>query len=1223
MPMVENDLRSELSKRILVLDGAMGTQIQELRFTEKDFRGKEFEGQDSNLRGCNDALCLTQPDKIRGIHRRYLEAGADIIETNSFNANAISLADYGLQSRVADINLAAARLARSAADDHMAKTGKRCWVAGSVGPTNKTLSMSASVEDPAARDIDFDTLEAAYFDQISALVEGGVDIVLIETIFDTLNAKAAIFAAKRAIAEQPRRVELMLSATLTNSGRTLSGQTLEAFVASVAHADPLAIGLNCGFGAESLAGWAQQLAGITDKPTLLYPNAGLPNAMGEYDETPGVTALQVEKILKAGAVNIVGGCCGTTPDHIRRIAELAKQYQPRIPQKLKPQMRLSGLDLKVVSPEMNFTNIGERCNVAGSRKFLRLIHEKNYAEAIDIAQKQVEAGAQIIDINMDDAMLDSRAEMVHFLNMLAGEPDVARVPIMIDSSRWEVIEAGLKCLQGKGIVNSISLKEGEEAFLRHADFIKNMGAAVVVMAFDEKGQADSYERRIEICQRAYSLLTGKAGFNPEDIIFDPNVLAVATGIEAHDRYALDFIEATGWIKQHLPGAKVSGGVSNLSFSFRGNNYLREAMHSVFLYHAIAKGLDMAIVNAAAMIPYDEIPSDVRQAIEDVFFCRRSDATERLIALAEELKAKKAEGKEVAEKEPENLSTDDLLSRKLVKGSSEGIEPLLEESMKQHGSAIAVIEQPLMAGMNEVGQLFGDGKMFLPQVVKSARTMKQAVAWLQPYIEKEQSSQGGKSAGKIVMATVKGDVHDIGKNIVGVIMRCNGYEVIDLGVMVPAEEIIQRAIDEKADFIGLSGLITPSLEEMCRVAQMMQQKGLSIPILIGGATTSAIHTAVKIAPCYNHIVAYTRDAAMLPTLAQSIIADPKSSEKRIKEMQETLRADYEQRKTPLIPIAEARQNKLQIDWNGYEPPIPRRPGITDVEIKVGDVVDYINWRAFFPVWKMDASFAELAEIRGCGHCQAQWLAAQKKERINKASEAMQLLKDARAAIARLVREANSSIRARVALWEARSNGENIIFTTDRGEVVLPTLRQQRSNDNGKCLSLSDFISPNGDYAGAFAVTAGEEIERIIRDYQATDDYKALLYQSISDRIAEASAEYLHKLVRRELWGYAPDEDDAPIAALHGKYRGIRPAAGYPSLPDQHSIFAVDELLRGLDKAGITVTENGAMSPSSSVAGLLIAHPQSRYFAIGKIGDDQRADYAQRRGITPEELRKWLP
>ena len=909
------DLKTALSERILVLDGAMGTQIQRYGLKEEDYRGGVFADHPQKLKGCNDVLCLTRPDVIAEIHSDYLDAGADIIEANSFNANAVSMADYGLASYVKEINRAAAAIARREADKRIA-AGRQCWVAGSVGPTSKTLSMSADVENPAARELDFDTLREAYVEQMCALIEGGVDLFICETIFDTLNAKAAISAAKEAMRLAGRSVEIALSATLSSTGgRMLAGQTIEAFVASTAHSGAVALGLNCGFGAESLEPYIKQMASLTDAAVMLYPNAGLPNAMGEYDETPEITASHLSKMMDAGVINIAGGCCGTTPAHIRAIAEAARSHTPRKPVVRKPEMRLSGLDLKIVSPEQNFTNVGERCNVAGSRKFLRLINEKNYQEAVDIALKQVEAGAQIVDVNMDDAMLDSKAEMVHFLRLLAAEPDVARVPVMIDSSKWDVIEAGLKCLQGKGIVNSISLKEGEEVFLAHAKFIKEMGAATVVMAFDEDGQADTFARRTEICARAYKLLTEKVGFPAEDIIFDPNVLAVATGIDSHDRYALDFIETVGWIKQHLPGAKVSGGVSNLSFSFRGNNYIREAMHAVFLYHAIRQGMDMGIVNPAASVLYTDIPADVLERIEDVVLNRRPDAAERLIETAEALK-NTATGTEAVKQDVwrEEPMVEKRLQYALIKGIGDHLEEDLAEAVKLYPKAVDIIEGPLMEGMNKVGELFGAGKMFLPQVVKTARTMKKAVAILQPLIEADKQ-EGVRSAGKVLMATVKGDVHDIGKNIVSVVMACNNYEIIDLGVMVPAEMIVRKAIEEKVDIIGLSGLITPSLEEMAHVAVELKRAGLDIPIMIGGATTSKLHTALKIAPVYGGPVIHMKDASQNALVAARLLNPESSSEfvERLNKEYEDLRLKNSARQVKTVSLEEAQKNKLNL-WS---------------------------------------------------------------------------------------------------------------------------------------------------------------------------------------------------------------------------------------------------------------------------------------------------------------------
>ncbi|MGM9801993.1 MAG: methionine synthase [Candidatus Limisoma sp.] len=1211
---MKKDIRNAIADRILIVDGAMGTQIQAFNLSEDDFRGNRFANHPYKLAGCNDVLCLTRPDVILSIHRNYIAAGADIIETNSFNSNAISLADYGLEDLVYDLNREAAKLARRAADE-----ADCVWVAGSVGPTNKTLSMSASVDDPAARETSFDELLATYCDQMRGLIDGGVDIIQIETIFDTLNAKAAVAAAESAMEISGRRVELIISATPAVGGRTLSGQTIEALIASLAHANPLAFGLNCGFGADTMAPLIAEFAAKSAFPTIVYPNAGLPNALGEYDETPQMMAAHVERILADGSANIIGGCCGTTPDHIHALAELAKRYNPRqlpeIPQKL----TLAGLDAIDITAERNFVNIGERCNVAGSRKFLRLINEKNYDEACDIARRQVENGAQIIDINMDDAMLDAEAEMRRFVNLLSSDPDIARVPFMLDSSKWNVIQAGLKCLQGKGIVNSISLKEGEATFVDHARFVKSMGAAVVVMAFDEQGQADTFDRRIAICSRAYRILVDSVGFNPNDIIFDPNILAVATGIEGHNRYALDFIEATRWIKQNLPGAKVSGGVSNLSFSFRGNNYIREAMHAVFLYHAIRAGLDMAIVNAAALMPYSEVPDDLKTAIEDVIFDRRLDATDRLIELADSLKNTDRQADTVKTEAAQSLSPDQRIAEMLVKGRCDNLEALLSEALALHGSAIAVIERSLMAGMNEVGRLFGEGKMFLPQVVKSARMMKDAVAWLQPLIEAEQAGNSGRNAGKILMATVKGDVHDIGKNIVDVVLRCNGFEVVDLGIMVPAEQILDKAAEIGADIIGLSGLITPSLDEMCNVARLAQQRGMSTPILVGGATASPLHTAVKIAPCYDGLVAYIRDAAMMPAVARRIIDNRDATAAEIRADQLRLRSQYNA-EAPLS-LDEARRMRHRCSCGAA--PKPNRPGVTKIDIKVSDVVDFINWRAFFPVWNLDASFAELAEIRGCGHCQAQWIAAQKPERMNKIMEAQNLLKDARAALARLIREADDSMKAVVAIRSAHSLGDDIIVDVDGSPLVIPTLRRQHRNADGCCLALADFVASADDFLGAFAVTSGSRIQAIIDGYKGRDDYKLLLYQSLADRLAEAAAEFVHLQVRRSIWGYAPDESADPRPALSGNYIGIRPAAGYPSLPDQASVFAIDKMLGGIDAAEISLTENGAMMPASSVAGLFIANPEARYFMVGDIDDDQRADYADRRGISLDELAKWLP
>lgn len=1223
-------LKQLLDQRILVLDGAMGTMIQRYGLGEREFRGERFAHTDVELKGNNDLLCLTAPHIIDEIHRAYLEAGADIIETNSFNANAISMADYRLEGVVREINFAAARLARQAADAYSTAEKPR-FVAGSVGPTNKSCSMSPDVENPALRSLHFDTLAAAYREQMEALVEGGVDLLLVETIFDTLNAKAALWAARQAMESAGREVPVVLSVTVTESGRTLSGQTLEAFLTSVSHASLLAVGLNCSFGARDMKPWLQRLAAMAPCYVSAYPNAGLPNQLGEYDETPQSMAVQIKEFIDEGLVNIVGGCCGTTPEHIAAYRELVAGAAPRRPASRDHRLHLSGLDDLVVSRETNFVNIGERCNVAGSRKFLRLIHEKNYAEALDIARQQVEAGAQVIDINMDDAMLDARDEMVNFLNLVVSDPDIYRVPVMIDSSKWEVISAALKCLQGKAIVNSISLKEGEELFLQHAREIKRMGAAVVVMAFDEKGQADTYERKIEVCARAYRLLTEVAGMAPCDIIFDPNVLAIATGIESHDNYAVDFIRATAWIHQHLPEAKVSGGVSNLSFSFRGNNYIREAMHAVFLYHAIAQGLDMAIVNPATSVTYDDLPAETLTLIEDVVLNRRPDATERLIDFAARHREEADKPNRTEPQERTSVPVADRLRQALVKGLSTHLESDLAEAVAQYGSAIAVIEQPLMEGMNRVGQLFGEGKMFLPQVVKSARTMKQAVAILQPLIEQENARTGETAKrGKFIIATVKGDVHDIGKNIVGVILACNNFEVIDLGVMVPAERIVERAIAEKADFVGLSGLITPSLEEMGHVVAEMEKADLRTPVIIGGATTSRLHTAVKIAPRYNGPVVHAGDASQNPLIAAQLL-NPQTRQSFIDSLQaeqEALRRS--QKPADTLPLAEAEQRAPRIDWAHYVAPRPRELGRHTIAPTITEIRPYINWRAFFAVWKIGAQYAAIADMRGCDHCRAAWLAAFPTAERAKATEAMQLYKEANRLLDTLERENNDSPRGVYLLTEASSRDNLIRLHLPEGDLLeIPCLRQQvRKPEADACYyALSDFVRPEQtgatDYAGLFAVTAGGDIQRRIERLRlAGDDYNALLLQSLADRLAEAASEWLHLKVRHELWGYAPDEPALGLPALlAGNYRGIRPAAGYPSLPD-HSLFFDWDRALDLGEIEITLTENGAMYPNASTAGLYLAHPDARYFHIGHIAPDQRERYARQRGLSLEATTKWL-
>lgn len=1211
------ELIEEVKNRVLVLDGAMGTMIQRCELNEADFRGSEFAAWQCNLKGCNDLLCITAPAVVKDIHRQYLDAGADIIETNSFNANSISLADYALEKEVERINLAAVTVAREAADEYMAANPhRRCWVAGSVGPTSKSLSMTSTLDD----DVSWDALVDTYITQMRTLIKGGVDLLLIETIFDTLNAKAATYAARRAMEQEGVRVPLMISVTLTESGRTLSGQTLDAFVTSIAHCQPLSIGLNCGFGADTMAPYIEALQSVPFAVSM-HANAGLPNEMGEYDETPLTMAQKVTPLIEKGLVNIIGGCCGTTPAHIKAIKNTQLKIHNSVFRHSSKSVGisenpcesyLSGLENFVVSPERNFVNIGERCNVAGSRKFLRLINEGSIDEALQIACSQVEAGAQIIDINMDDAMLDAQKEMAGFITKLGEEPLTARVPFMIDSSKWEVITTALKLVQGKPIVNSISLKEGEDAFVAKARHIREMGAAVVVMAFDEKGQADTFDRRVEICSRAYNILTNEVKFPACDIIFDPNVLAVATGIEAHNSYALDFIRATEWIKQNLPGAKVSGGVSNLSFSFRGNNYIREAMHALFLYHSVKVGMDMAIVNAASLMPVDDIPADVRTAIEDVLFNRDDDATARLIDVAQRIKEQMSGNKDNAthrEQATENLSPAQKIERLLIKGSTEGLEPLLLQVLENEGSALGVINNVLMPAMNTVGRMFADGRLFLPQVVKSAQTMKQAVNILTPTIEKERGErkeERGKnkedlheiSAGfndlgvkeskmlRMVLATVKGDVHDIGKNIVAVIMSCNGIDVIDMGVMVPAEDIISKAVETDADFIALSGLITPSLEEMCNVARLMQQRGLSIPLLIGGATTSELHTAVKIAPCYKNVVLYAKDAAAIPEKV-SQLTNPETAPKFIaslKARQQQLRDEHLQNKAT-ITIEQARLNRLPYGDN-IVIPTPRQPGLHDLRISVSDARTHINWRAFFAVWKLDPSFASLAQIEGCDHCRAQWLAAVPQKHRSKAAEAMQLYKEANHVLDYLESKLPNGIAARVVIMPAGSRNEDIVYRFGSETYTLSTPRQL--SGEAPLLSLADYIKPIandgvlGDWIGAFAVTVGTDVQHIInKHHENGNEYEALLLQSIADRLAEAATEVMYSQVRRHLWDF--------------EAKGIRPAIGYPSLPNQRLVFEADKVLK-YAQLDITLTENGAMYPQASTTGYIIAHPHARYFAI---------------------------
>ena len=1234
--MTKKTIQQLLQERILILDGGMGTMIQGFRLSEADYRGERFADFPNQIKGNNDVLNITQPDILRNIHRQYLDAGADIFSTNTFNANAISMEDYGMQAFAREMNLAAGRLTRTLADEYMAEHPDRTvFVAGSLGPTNKTASMSPDVSDPAYRAVTYTDLFRAYYEQVDALMDGGVDVILFETTFDTLNAKAGLEAAVQAMDDKGRELPIMLSLTLTGKGgRTFSGQTLGAFLASVQHIPLLSVGLNCSFGAADMKPYLKEMGDLAPLYISAYPNAGLPNQFGQYDETPEKMAVQIKDFIDEGLVNIVGGCCGTTPAHIAHFPELARGKRPHVPAAppKSDTLWLSGLDLLEVKPENNFLNIGERCNVAGSRKFLRLVKEKKYEEALTIARKQVEDGAQVLDINMDDGLLEAEDEMRIFLNLIASEPDIARVPIMIDSSKWSVVEQGLMCVQGKSIVNSISLKEGEEEFLRHARRVRRLGAAAVVMAFDETGQADVFERKIAVCERAYRLLTEKAGFPPQDIIFDPNILAIATGMAEHNGYGLDFIRAVGWIKKNLPGAKVSGGVSNLSFSFRGNNYVREAMHAVFLYHAIREGMDMGIVNPSTSVTYEDIEPSFRTLLEDVILARRPEAAEELITYAQN-HSEQASGEQdkVQHDAWRDGSLEERLEYALLKGIGDFLEADLAEALTRYDRAVAIIDGPLMNGMNRVGELFGAGKMFLPQVVKTARTMKKAVAILQPAIEAEKTStEGAAKAGKVVFATVKGDVHDIGKNIVSIVLACNNYEVIDLGVMVPAEKIIQTVREEKPDLLCLSGLITPSLEEMVHVTEEMQKAGLSTPIMVGGATTSKLHTALKIAPHYNHPVIHVVDASQNPLIAAKLL-NPDTHDAYVEQLSDEYerlrRAKSGRAPKPVLPFAEARAQGLKIDWAAFTPDVPHTLGLQHIELPVSDVATYINWVFFFTTWRLLGRYADLAGLHDCPSCRTEWLErfAEGEDR-EKASEAMKLFDDAQAVLRELMAE-NAHCRAAVGLYPAVSEGDTIRITGPNGEdVLVPVIRQQSDGERGVCLSLADFIIPategRTDYIGAFAVTVGNCTESLRQRYEAEgDSYRLMLLQTLSDRLAEASAECLHVKVRRTYWGYAPDED-LPLDELFKEhFRGIRPAVGYPSLPDQSLIFTLDRLVdfAGL---GITPTENGALYPTSSAAGFYFAHPDSRYFSIARIGEDQLADYAERRGKSPDDLRRFL-
>jgi 5-methyltetrahydrofolate--homocysteine methyltransferase len=1216
-----------LKERILILDGGLGTMIQKYKLSESDYRGTRFASSPGIQKGNNDILSITKPEVIEAIHRQYLEAGADIFATNTFNANAISMEDYGMEAYVREMNIASARIARNLVDQYNAAHPERVrFVAGSIGPTNKTASISPDVNDPAFRAVTYNSLYAAYTEQIEALIEGGVDIILFETTFDTLNVKAGLEAAENILKEKQLNLPIMLSLTLSSQGgRTLTGQTLTAFLASIQNTSIVSIGLNCSFGAVGMKPYIAELTRLAPYYISAYPNAGLPNSFGEYDETPERMASHVKGYIDEGLVNIIGGCCGTTPEHIAQYKSLVADITPRIPAQRPDSLWLSGLELLEIKPENNFINVGERCNVAGSRKFLRLIKEKKYDEALSIARKQVEDGAQVIDVNMHEAMLEAEQEMITFLNLIASEPDIARVPLMIDSSKWDVIEAGLKCVQGKSIVNSISLKAGEDHFLAQAQRVKQLGAAVVVMAFDEQGQADSYERKIEVCARAYHLLVDKIQFNPQDIIFDPNILAIATGIEEHASYGLAFIESVQWIKTNLPSAKVSGGVSNLSFSFRGNNFVREAMHSVFLYHAIQVGMDMGIVNPSTAMLYDDIEISFRELIEDVVLNRRPEATEALIAYAETHKNEKSGTATISTDVWREQPLTERLSYALVRGIGDFLPEDLEEALKRYPRAVSIIDGPLMEGMNEVGRLFGEGKMFLPQVVKTARTMKRAVAILQPAIEEQQVAGGSTKAGKILFATVKGDVHDIGKNICSIILACNNFEVIDLGVMVPADVIIQKAIEIAPDFICLSGLITPSLDEMAHVAAEMEKANLSIPLMVGGATTSKLHTAVKIAPHYSHPVIHVADAAQTPLVITKYLHLDTRAEliESISQEYAALREAQPQKQLPLVSLAEARAQRLKLDWENYQPTKPAQLGRQVIPfIPFETIRPYIHWSFFFMAWKLNPRFEAITKIHGCDACRASWLAGIEEEIRPKAAEAMQLFKDAQRLLDYLESINAEYIKAVYGIYEASTQEDTLTL----GEVSFPLLRQQAKRPDGVYKSLADYVMPSTlertDYAGAFIVTAGAGAEHLYKKYEeAGDTYNLMLLQTLTDRLAEAATEYLHQQIRTTYWGYAPTESCSMEDLYKVNYQGIRPAIGYPSLPDQLQTYRLNQLLDA-ETIGVKLTENGALTPSATVCGLMFAHPATTYFQIGKIDNVQLTDYAERSGTTPETIRKWL-
>jgi 5-methyltetrahydrofolate--homocysteine methyltransferase len=1209
------ELRALLKQRILILDGAMGTMIQQHKLTEADYRGARFADHASDLKGNNDLLLLTKPEVIRGIHAEYLAAGADIIETNTFNATRLSQADYHLEEIVYELNVAGARLAREVCDEY-SSTGKPRFVAGVLGPTSRTASISPDVNDPGYRNVTFDELVDNYVEACRGLTDGGADLILVETVFDTLNAKAALFAIEKFFDEAGRRWPIMISGTITDaSGRTLSGQTAEAFWNSLRHAKPLTFGLNCALGAAELRQYVEELSRICDCFVSAHPNAGLPNPLSPtgYDETPEALASEIRKWGDAGIINIAGGCCGTSPAHIQAIAETLAQCAPRVQPEISPKLRLSGLEPFNVGPESLFVNVGERTNVTGSKAFARLILNSQYEEAVAVARNQVEGGAQVIDINMDEAMLDSHAAMVRFVNLISSEPDIARVPVMLDSSKWEVLEAGLKCLQGKGIVNSISLKEGEEKFIAQAKLIQRYGAAAIVMAFDETGQADTYARKTEICKRAYDLLVS-IGFPAEDIIFDPNIFAIATGIEEHNNYAVDFINATRWIRENLPHAQISGGVSNVSFSFRGNDPVREAIHTVFLYHAIKAGMTMGIVNAGQLGVYDEVPKDLRDKVEAVVLNLSPDAGEALVELAQTVKGSAKE--QVVDLSWREDSVEARLSHALVRGITEFVVEDTEECRAAFEAAgkppLAVIEGPLMAGMNTVGDLFGAGKMFLPQVVKSARVMKQAVAHLLPFIEAEKAKTGAAAKGKVIMATVKGDVHDIGKNIVGVVLGCNGYDIVDLGVMVPTDKILAAAKEHNADVIGLSGLITPSLEEMSHVAAEMQRQGFTVPLLIGGATTSRAHTAIKIAPHYANPVVYVPDASRAVGVVTKLLSIDQAADYKaeVAADYEKVRAQHANKKgVTLVKIAEARANASKLD---YAPVAPRQPGLhvlKDVDLAL--LAEYIDWGPFFQTWDLAGPYPKILDDEIVGET------------------ARAVFADAQKMLKQAIAEKWISAKAVFGLFPANRHGDDVEFYSDESrKTLLGTwhgLRQQHERPEGKpheCLS--DFVAPPGtaDWAGMFAVCADGIAERVAAYEAAHDDYHAIMLKAIADRFAEACAEWLHERVRKEYWGYAADESLSNEALIKEEYKGIRPAPGYPACPDHTAKGELFRILEAEKNIGMQLTESYAMMPAAAVSGFYLAHPEAHYFAVSKIGHDQLEDWAERTGMTVAQAERWL-